>query len=116
MDHTLLGTPVDRPTAEMPIVIPTPRAHRDSAPKPIPVPVATSTHPLTGKHALIVGINYAPEPTGTAPYTTAMAEHLAEKAAGVTVITGIPHYPSWAVDPTHKGTMRSRETVIVGGG
>ena len=34
--------------------------------------------PVAGKHVLVVGINYAPEPTGIAPYTTGLAEHLAQ--------------------------------------
>jgi glycosyltransferase involved in cell wall biosynthesis len=73
-------------------------------------------HPLEGKHALIVGINYAPEPTGTAPYTTAMAEHLAEHATGVTVFSGMPHYPTWSIDPAHKGKLRSTEHVSLSSG
>ncbi len=44
---------------------------------------------------ILVGINYAPEPTGNAPYTTDLSKGLA--SAGVTrVITGIPHYPWWS--------------------
>ena len=45
----------------------------------------------------LVGINLAPETTGIAPYTTAMATTLAEAGASVHVVTGIPHYPQWAV-------------------
>ena len=44
----------------------------------------------------LVGINFAPERTGIAPYTTAVARHLAEQH-DVTVITGVPHYPDWTV-------------------
>jgi colanic acid biosynthesis glycosyl transferase WcaI len=44
---------------------------------------------------ILVGINYAPEPTGNAPYTTDLSSGLA--SVGVTrVITGIPHYPWWS--------------------
>jgi colanic acid biosynthesis glycosyl transferase WcaI len=111
MEHTLYGKPVERPTAEIPI-IPAPRVHVVAA--PVVAPTRIKPHPLTGKHALIVGINYAPEPTGTAPYTTAMAEHLAEDAAGVTVLTGVPHYPTWSVDPAHKWVLRSTEKVSLG--
>lgn len=43
---------------------------------------------------ILVGINYAPEPTGNAPYTTDLSIGLA--AVGLThVITGVPHYPWW---------------------
>jgi colanic acid biosynthesis glycosyl transferase WcaI len=119
MDRTLFGIPIDRPTAQMPLVvpaptIPAPRTHLPSA--PVVAPTRIKPHPLTGKQALVVGINYAPEPTGTAPYTTAMAEHLAEDAAGVTVLTGVPHYPSWSVAPAHKWALRSSEVVPLGNG
>jgi colanic acid biosynthesis glycosyl transferase WcaI len=46
----------------------------------------------------IHAINYSPEPTGVAPYVTALAEHLSAYH-DVTVITGVPHYPAWKVDP-----------------
>lgn len=51
----------------------------------------------------IVGLNYAPEPTGNAPYTTGLARHLAGSGANTTVITGFPHYPQWRRDPAYKG-------------
>lgn len=44
---------------------------------------------------LLVGINFSPEMTGIAPYTTAIAEHLADKGHTVRVITSYPHYPQW---------------------
>jgi colanic acid biosynthesis glycosyl transferase WcaI len=43
----------------------------------------------------IFGINYAPEPTGIAPYTTGLAIGLAERGHDVAVLTGFPHYPQW---------------------
>lgn len=48
---------------------------------------------------LIIGINYRPETTGIAPYTSQMAEHLAAAGHSVTVITGFPHYPAWRLEP-----------------
>jgi len=42
---------------------------------------------------VILGINYAPEPTGIAPYTTGLAMGLAERGHDVLVLTGHPHYP-----------------------
>jgi colanic acid biosynthesis glycosyl transferase WcaI len=118
MDHALFGKPVDRPTAEMPVIIPAPRSHLRAVPTrvQIPGPARLKRHPLTGKAALIVGINYAPEPTGTAPYTTAMAEHLARQEADVTVLTGMPHYPTWSIDPAHKRVFRSTKDVELGYG
>jgi colanic acid biosynthesis glycosyl transferase WcaI len=52
-------------------------------------------------NVLITGINYWPEPTGIAPYTAALAEHLVEVGHRVSVITGVPHYPRWSVDPEY---------------
>ena len=52
---------------------------------------------LNGSRITIVGMNYSPETTGTAPYTRAMAQTLADEGARVHVITGIPHYPQWRV-------------------
>src|SRR4051812_48443361 len=65
--------------------------------------------PVAGKHVLVVGINYAPEPTGIAPYTTGLAEHLAQTAASVEVFTGLPHYPSWDVPRAYRRWLRRRE-------
>ncbi|ROS78674.1 glycosyltransferase family 4 protein [Cellulomonas sp. PhB143] len=57
---------------------------------------------LDGARILIVGINYSPESTGIAPYTTATAQALTSAGAEVTVVTGIPHYPRWKVsDPRY---------------
>lgn len=44
---------------------------------------------------LILGINYAPEVIGIAPYTTGMASALARRGHDVEVFTGYPHYPDW---------------------
>jgi glycosyltransferase involved in cell wall biosynthesis len=43
----------------------------------------------------VLGINYAPEPTGIAPYTTGVAAGLAKRGHNVVVLTGQPHYPYW---------------------
>ena len=50
---------------------------------------------------LITAINYAPESSGTAPYTTDLAEHWATRHR-VTVVTGVPHYPAWRIGPGHR--------------
>lgn len=47
------------------------------------------------KRLVIFGINYAPELTGIAPYTTELAEHFAAQGHRVRVVTGVPHYPQW---------------------
>lgn len=41
------------------------------------------------------GINYEPEPTGTALNSTWQTRSLARMGWSVDVVTGIPHYPSW---------------------
>jgi colanic acid biosynthesis glycosyl transferase WcaI len=43
----------------------------------------------------IVGINYAPEPTGIPINSTGMAEYLAGRGHEVTVYTGFAYYPHW---------------------
>jgi putative colanic acid biosynthesis glycosyltransferase WcaI len=65
---------------------------------------------------LIVGVNYWPETTGIAPYTTGFARHLATKGHRVTVLTGVPHYPSWTVPPAfdaRRFAVRTEEGVRV---
>lgn len=51
----------------------------------------------------ILGINYAPEPTGIAPYTTRLAERLASAGYEVRVLTGYPHYPKWDITEGYSG-------------
>lgn len=43
----------------------------------------------------ILGINYSPEPTGIAPYTSGIAAGLTARGHSVRVLTGCPHYPQW---------------------
>ena len=43
----------------------------------------------------VLGLNFAPEPTGIAPYTTGLAGFLADAGHRVHVVTGQPHYPQW---------------------
>jgi colanic acid biosynthesis glycosyl transferase WcaI len=57
---------------------------------------ATVRRSTDRRRITIVSPYYAPEHSGTAPYVTALAEHLAT-ANDVTVITGVPHYPDWKV-------------------
>ena len=64
----------------------------------------------SARRLLLVGINYAPEETGIAPYTTDLAEHLSDSGWSVRVLTGIPHYPHWRVPAKYRGTLRTRET------
>ena len=63
---------------------------------------------LRGRRVLVVGINYAPEHTGIAPYTTNACSYLAEQGAEVFVLTGLPHYPQWTVPPDYLGKLFRR--------
>ncbi|MFD3653581.1 glycosyltransferase [Streptomyces sp. NPDC058620] len=62
------------------------------------------------RRLLVVSTNYAPELTGIGPYATQLAEHWAASGAGVQVLTGMPHYPSWRLDERYRGVWRTRET------
>lgn len=46
-----------------------------------------------------VGLNYGPEITGIAAYTTDLAERLAARGVGIQVTAGAPHYPGWRTWP-----------------
>lgn len=58
----------------------------------------------------ILGINYAPEPTGIAPYTTGLATGLTKRGHHVQVLAGYPHYPQWTRDKATSG-FRSDEEI-----
>jgi colanic acid biosynthesis glycosyl transferase WcaI len=51
----------------------------------------------------ILGINYAPEPTGISPYTAGLAEGLTAAGHSVHVVTGYPHYPEWELRDEYTG-------------
>jgi putative colanic acid biosynthesis glycosyltransferase WcaI len=77
--------------------------------RPQPLPAAPPPPALGDLNVAVIGINYAPEPTGIAPYTTGMAEHLAERTRSTTVVTGVPHYPNWTVEPRYRRVLRATE-------
>lgn len=58
----------------------------------------------------ILGINYWPEPSGIAPYTSGLAVGLAETGWDVTAVTSYPHYPDWKVSVEYDG-RRISETL-----
>lgn len=70
----------------------------------------TVTLPAT--KVTIVGLNYAPEPTGIAPYTTGLARGLQERGFVVDVVTAFPHYPAWRAADHRRGR---RLTEVVDG-
>lgn len=63
----------------------------------------------TKLNVVILGLHYAPEPSGNAPYTTSLAQGLTELGHSVHVLTGFPHYPAWSVPSEYKGwTIREK--------
>ncbi len=56
---------------------------------------------------LLIGINFAPETTGIAPYSSGLAEDLVRRGSRVSVRTAHPHYPQWQFDG--KPRWRARE-------
>ncbi|MEJ2887849.1 glycosyltransferase family 4 protein [Actinomycetospora aeridis] len=70
-------------------------------------PLAPS-EPARRLDVLIVGLNHAPETTGIAPYTTGLAQMLAQDGHAVHVVTGMPHYPQWRVADDYRGARRAR--------
>lgn len=65
--------------------------------------------------ALFIGLNYAPERTGIAPYTAGMAERMASGGHDVDVITTFPHYPEWRFadgTPPHSSSMTENGVLV----
>jgi colanic acid biosynthesis glycosyl transferase WcaI len=51
---------------------------------------------------LVLGINYWPEKTGIAPFTTGRCEYLAACGHEVIVCTTTPYYPEWRISTSYK--------------
>jgi colanic acid biosynthesis glycosyl transferase WcaI len=58
---------------------------------------------VPGLRVSIIGVNYAPEMTGIAPYATALAKGLQTRGHAVRVFTSFPHYPEWRIPPQMAG-------------
>lgn len=69
----------------------------------------TPSHAIRSLRVNIVGINYEPEPTGIAPYTTGLAKALAARGHVVRVFCGVPHYPTWTVPADLRFRLRNRQ-------
>jgi len=52
---------------------------------------------------LVLGVNYAPEKTAVAPFTTSLCEHLSAEGHEVSVITAFPYYPEWKTWEGYRG-------------
>lgn len=72
-----------------------------------------------GKRILLIGYNYAPEPTGIGKYSGEMIQWLAKKGYDCTVLTTYPYYPYWKVqEPYYKNRFyfKSETQAFEGGG
>ncbi|WP_235734314.1 glycosyltransferase family 4 protein [Mycolicibacterium austroafricanum] len=56
-----------------------------------------------------MGINYAPEVTGIAPYTTGFVEGMVRAGHDVFVLTAPPHYPEWRISPGYEHVRQAEE-------
>lgn len=64
----------------------------------------------------VLSINYYPELTGIAVYSTDMCEYLAQKGHEVVVVTGFPYYPQWEICEEYRGKIyldEKRNSVLV---
>jgi colanic acid biosynthesis glycosyl transferase WcaI len=57
----------------------------------------------------VLGINYWPDETGIAPFTTGKCEYLASCGHKVTAFTGMPYYPAWEVPDIYRRRLFIRE-------
>jgi len=60
-------------------------------------------------HVVFLGINYWPDETGIAPFTTGRCEYLASRGHQVTVLSGFPYYPAWRIPEPYRRRRFSRE-------
>ena len=61
------------------------------------------------RRVVMIGANYWPEESGSAPYTTGLAEDLVAHGVDVTVLCAMPHYPGWRIREGYRGRLRARE-------
>jgi colanic acid biosynthesis glycosyl transferase WcaI len=60
---------------------------------------------------LFVTRYFWPELIGSAPFTSDLAEWLAQDGRPITVLSGLPHYPGTTVFPAYQGGRLERETM-----
>lgn len=66
---------------------------------------------LSGLVVCVVACHFRPEPSGSAPYNSLLADALADAGATVKVVAGVPHYPQWRVaDPHYRRGLWWRES------
>lgn len=74
-------------------------------------PESTAPGGMSRTNVWVVGINYAPDRVGIAPYTTQMCEYFAARGAQVAVTTGIPYYPGYRIDAGDRRTISRTEAL-----
>ncbi|MCI4658241.1 glycosyltransferase [Cryobacterium zhongshanensis] len=57
-------------------------------------------------NVLVIGLNFFPEVTGIAPYTSGLVRGLVDRGFNVDVLTAHPHYPEWKVHAGYGGRKR----------
>ncbi len=54
---------------------------------------------------VVWGINYAPEPTGIAPFNTGLCDDLRARGHEVRMVTTFPYYPNWTKAESDRGRL-----------
>lgn len=67
-----------------------------------------------GKRILLIGGNFAPEPTGIGKYNGEMISWLAANGYDCTVITTYPYYPQWAVQAPYDRIKKRFKKEVAG--
>lgn len=67
---------------------------------------------MSSIRVLIATSQYWPEIAGNAPYVSGLAEGLAARGHGVTVVTGYPHYPQWRRQGPFRLASRERRAGV----
>ncbi|MEO6874946.1 MAG: WcaI family glycosyltransferase [Opitutaceae bacterium] len=79
-------------------------------PRPRPPVDGPSSPGRPGKLKILLwGINYAPEPTGIAPFNHDLCRHLAAEGHTVTAVTAFAYYPYWRKSAADTGRWRRTE-------
>ncbi|HEY4327111.1 MAG TPA: WcaI family glycosyltransferase [Mucilaginibacter sp.] len=63
------------------------------------------------RRILLIGHNFAPEPTGIGKYSGEMMEWLTKKGIDCTAVTTYPYYPYWKVQSPYKNGWYKKEVV-----
>jgi colanic acid biosynthesis glycosyl transferase WcaI len=63
------------------------------------------------KRILLIGHNFAPEPTGIGKYSGEMMEWLTKKGNDCTVVTTYPYYPHWKIQSPYKNGWYKKEVI-----